>query len=167
MQKNVLKLLYCSTFYIAEHNIILNAKAKDFSAVSLGSAAFLKYVDTDVPTSALTCKIADDIVILKTNTQKEGDYMFYELEFRSRLARETKKVSKEVREKGLAEGRKEGRKEGLTEGWAKGKKRVVCDMISRLTAKGYSKQDVITTVTELTHFTAEEAIVLYDKLFVK
>ena len=91
----------------------------------------MKYVDTDVPTSALTCKIADDIVILKTNTQKEG------------------------------------RKEGLTEGWAKGKKRVVCDMISRLTAKGYSKQDVITTVTELTHFTAEEAIVLYDKLFVK
>lgn len=40
-------------------------------------------------------------------------------------------------------------------------------MISRLTAKGYSKQDVITTVTELTHFTAEEATVLYDKLFVK
>ena len=40
-------------------------------------------------------------------------------------------------------------------------------MISRLTAKGYSKQDVITTVTELNHFTAEEAIVLYDKLFVK
>lgn len=82
-----------------EHNIILNAKAKDFSAVSQGLAAFLKYVDTDVPTSALTCKIADDIVILKTNTQKEGDYMFYELEFRSRLARETKKVSKEARKK--------------------------------------------------------------------
>lgn len=158
-----------------EHNIILNAKAKDFSAVSQGLAAFLKYVDTDVPTSALTCKIADDIVILKTNTQKEGDYMFYELEFRSRLARETKKVSKEARKKGLAEGRKEGReqgivegrKEGLTEGWAKGEKRVVCDMISRLTAKGYSKQEVITAVTELTHFTAEEATVLYDKLFVK
>ncbi len=40
-------------------------------------------------------------------------------------------------------------------------------MISRLTAKGYSKQDVITAVTELTHFTVEEATVLYDKLFVK
>jgi|GEM_PF-6596793 len=61
----------------------------------------------------------------------------------------------------------EGRKEGLTEGWAKAEKRVVCDMISRLTAKGYSKQDVITAVTELTHFTVEEATVLYDKLFVK
>lgn len=40
-------------------------------------------------------------------------------------------------------------------------------MISCLTAKEYSKQEVITAVTELTHFTAEGATVLYDKLFVK
>ncbi|WP_304651864.1 hypothetical protein [uncultured Ligilactobacillus sp.] len=40
-------------------------------------------------------------------------------------------------------------------------------MLSRLTAKGYSKQEAITAVTELTHFTEEEVTVLYDKLFVK
>lgn len=158
-----------------EYNIILNAKAKDFSTISPELAAFLKYVATNIPTSAFTQKIADDIVILKNSALKGDKYMFYEIEFNAKLA----EAAKKARAKGIAEGRIEGRNEGRTEGRneglaegraegrTEGRETTICEMIEKLVAEGYTKEETLTAVTRLTSSTVEEAEGPYDKLFAK
>ena len=142
-----------------------------FSTISPELAAFLKYVATNIPTSAFTQKIADDIVILKNSALKEGKYMFYEIEFNAKLA----EAAKKARAKGIAEGRTEGRNEGLAEGWtegraeglAEGRETTIWEMIEKLVAEGYTKEETLTAITHLTSSTVEEAEGLYDKLFAK
>lgn len=130
-----------------------------FSTISPELAAFLKYVATNIPTSAFTQKIADDIVILKNSALKGEKYMFYEIEFNAKLA----EAAKKARAKGIAEGRTEGRAEGLAEG----RETTICEMIEKLVAEGYTKEETLTAVTHLTSSTVEEAEGLYDKLFAK
>lgn len=134
-----------------------------FSTISPELAAFLKYVATNIPTSAFTQKNADDIVILKNSALKGEKYMFYEIEFNAKLA----EAAKKARAKGIAEGRTEGRNEGLAEGRTEGRETTICEMIEKLVAEGYTKEETLTAVTHLTSSTVEEAEGLYDKLFAK
>lgn len=89
--------------------------------------------------------------------------MFYEIEFNAKLA----EAAKKARAKGIAEGRTEGRNEGLAEGRTEGRETTICEMIEKLVAEGYTKEETLTAVTHLTSSTVEEAEGLYDKLFAK
>lgn len=101
--------------------------------------------------------------------------MFYEIEFNAKLAEAAKKARAkgiaegrtEGRNEGLAEGRTEGRTEGRAEGLAEGRETTICEMIEKLVAEGYTKEETLTAVTHLTSSTVEEAEGLYDKLFAK
>ena len=97
--------------------------------------------------------------------------MFYEIEFNAKLA----EAAKKARAKGIAEGRTEGRNEGLAEGrtegraegLAEGRETTICEMIEKLVAEGYTKEETLTAVTHFPSATVEEAEGLYDKLFSK
>ncbi len=134
-----------------EHNIILNAKAKDFSNVSANLRAFLEFVDDGIPTDRFTEKIYKSVSELKRETGKKVSFMDYEQNL--------------LTERYYA--RKEGREEGREEGIQEGKERLIEKAIQKLINKGYHKEKVIEAVADFNDIEYDEVEKIYDKMFVK
>ncbi len=130
-----------------EHNVILNAKAKDFAGVSEKLKAFLEYVNSSLVTSDLTQRIETSIENLKKSVERKGSYMTYEQEM---LTREYY-------------ARKEGREEGREEG----KKNLLENFIKKLSKQGYDKEKVVENVADSTGVPKDEVSKVYDEIFVK
>ncbi len=129
------------------HNVILNAKAKDFAGVSEKLKAFLEYVNSSLVTSDLTQRIETSIENLKKSVERKGSYMTYEQEM---LTREYY-------------ARKEGREEGREEG----KKNLLENFIKKLSKQGYDKEKVVENVADSTGVPKDEVSKVYDEIFVK
>ena len=126
-----------------EHNVILNAKAKDFVGVSEKLKAFLEYVNSSLVTSDLTQRIETSVKNLKKSVERKGSYMTYEQEM---LTREYY-------------ARKEGREEG--------KKNLLENFIKKLSKQGYDKEKVVENVADSTGVPKDEVSKVYDEIFVK
>lgn len=131
------------TIDTGEHNVILNAKAKDFVGVSEKLKAFLEYVNSSLITSDLTQRIETSVENLKKSVERKGSYMTYEQEM---LTREYY-------------ARKEGREEG--------KKNLLENFIKKLSKQGYDKEKVVENVADSTGVPKDEVSKVYDEIFVK
>lgn len=131
------------TIDTGEHNVILNAKAKDFVGVSEKLKAFLEYVNSSLVTSDLTQRIETSVKNLKKSVERKGSYMTYEQEM---LTREYY-------------ARKEGREEG--------KKNLLENFIKKLSKQGYDKEKVVENVADSTGVPKDEVSKVYDEIFVK
>lgn len=131
------------TIDTGEHNVILNAKAKDFAGVSEKLKAFLEYVNSSLVTSDLTQRIETSVKNLKKSVERKGSYMTYEQEM---LTREYY-------------ARKEGREEG--------KKNLLENFIKKLSKQGYDKEKVVENVADSTGVPKDEVSKVYDEIFVK
>lgn len=122
-----------------EHNIVLNAKAEEFSDTSASLKAFLKFVNNGIPTDSFTEKIEKSIHELKSDTGKKVSFMDYE----QNLATERYYARKEEREKLLEKA------------------------IKKLINKGYNREKAIEAVADFNDIERDEVEKIYDKIFVK
>lgn len=134
-----------------EHNVILNAKAKEFVGVSEKLKAFLKYVNSSLVTNDLTQRIETSVKNLKKSVERKGSYMTYEQEMLTReyYARE--------------EGRKEGREEGREEG----KKGLLEKAIKKLSKQGHDKAKIVEMIASVNDVSKDEVNKIYDEIFIK
>lgn len=130
-----------------EHNVILNAKAKDFAGVSEKLKAFLEYVNSSLITSDLTQRIETSVENLKKSVERKGSYMTYEQEM---LTREYY-------------ARKEGREEGREEG----KKDLLEKSIKKLSKQGHDKAKIVEMISSVNDVSQDEVSKVYDEIFVK
>lgn len=130
-----------------EHNVILNAKAKDFAGVSEKLKAFLEYVNSSLVTSDLTQRIETSVKNLKKSVERKGSYMTYEQEM---LTREYY-------------ARKEGREEGREEG----KKDLLEKSIKKLSKQGHDKAKIVEMISSVNDVSQDEVSKVYDEIFVK
>lgn len=135
------------TIDTGEHNVILNAKAKDFAGVSEKLKAFLEYVNSSLITSDLTQRIETSVENLKKSVERKGSYMTYEQEM---LTREYY-------------ARKEGRKEGREEG----KKDLLEKSIKKLSKQGHDKAKIVEMISSVNDVSQDEVSKVYDEIFVK
>lgn len=135
------------TIDTGEHNVILNAKAKDFAGVSEKLKAFLEYVNSSLVTSDLTQRIETSVENLKKSVERKGSYMTYEQEM---LTREYY-------------ARKEGREEGREEG----KKDLLEKSIKKLSKQGHDKAKIVEMISSVNDVSQDEVSKVYDEIFVK
>lgn len=135
------------TIDTGEHNVILNAKAKDFAGVSEKLKAFLEYVNSSLITSNLTQRIETSVENLKKSVERKGSYMTYEQEM---LTREYY-------------ARKEGREEGREEG----KKDLLEKSIKKLSKQGHDKAKIVEMISSVNDVSQDEVSKVYDEIFVK
>lgn len=135
------------TIDTGEHNVILNAKAKDFAGVSEKLKAFLEYVNSSLITSDLTQRIETSVENLKKSVERKGSYMTYEQEM---LTREYY-------------ARKEGREEGREEG----KKDLLEKSIKKLSKQGHDKAKIVEMISSVNDVSQDEVSKVYDEIFVK
>ncbi len=126
-----------------EHNVILNAKAKDFAGVSEKLKAFLEYVNSSLVTSDLTQRIETSVKNLKKSVERKGSYMTYEQEM---LTREYY-------------ARKEGKEEG--------KKDLLEKAIKKLSKQGHDKAKIVEMISSVNDVSQDEVSKIYDEIFVK
>lgn len=126
-----------------EHNVILNAKAKDFAGVSEKLKAFLEYVNSSLVTSDLTQRIEISVKNLKKSVERKGSYMTYEQEM---LTREYY-------------ARKEGKEEG--------KKDLLEKAIKKLSKQGHDKAKIVEMISSVNDVSQDEVSKIYDEIFVK
>lgn len=126
-----------------EHNVILNAKAKEFAGVSEKLKAFLEYVNSSLVTSDLTQRIETSVEILKKSVERKENYMTYEQEM---LTREYY-------------ARKEGREEG--------KKDLLEKAIKKLSKHGHDKAKIVEMISSVNDVSQDEVSKVYDEIFVK
>ncbi|GAA2958387.1 hypothetical protein FC48_GL001800 [Ligilactobacillus murinus DSM 20452 = NBRC 14221] len=131
------------TIDTGEHNVILNAKAKDFAGVSEKLKAFLEYVNSSLITSDLTQRIETSVENLKKSVERKGSYMTYEQEM---LTREYY-------------ARKEGREEG--------KKDLLEKSIKKLSKQGHDKAKIVEMISSVNDVSQDEVSKVYDEIFVK
>lgn len=131
------------TIDTGEHNVILNAKAKDFVGVSEKLKAFLEYVNSSLVTSDLTQRIETSVKNLKKSVERKGSYMTYEQEM---LTREYY-------------ARKEGREEG--------KKDLLEKSIKKLSKQGHDKAKIVEMISSVNDVSQDEVSKVYDEIFVK
>lgn len=131
------------TIDTGEHNVILNAKAKDFAGVSEKLKAFLEYVNSSLVTSDLTQRIETSVKNLKKSVERKGSYMTYEQEM---LTREYY-------------ARKEGREEG--------KKDLLEKSIKKLSKQGHDKAKIVEMISSVNDVSQDEVSKVYDEIFVK
>lgn len=131
------------TIDTGEHNVILNAKAKDFAGVSEKLKAFLEYVNSSLITSDLTQRIETSVKNLKKSVERKGSYMTYEQEM---LTREYY-------------ARKEGREEG--------KKDLLEKSIKKLSKQGHDKAKIVEMISSVNDVSQDEVSKVYDEIFVK
>lgn len=131
------------TIDTGEHNVILNAKAKDFAGVSEKLKAFLEYVNSSLITSDLTQRIETSVENLKKSVERKGSYMTYEQEM---LTREYY-------------ARKEGREEG--------KKDLLEKSIKKLSKQGHDKAKIVEMISSVNDVSQDEVSKAYDEIFVK
>lgn len=135
------------TIDTGEHNVILNAKAKDFAGVSEKLKDFLEYVNSSLITSDLTQRIETSVENLKKSVERKGSYMTYEQEM---LTREYY-------------ARKEGREEGREEG----KKDLLEKSIKKLSKQGHDKAKIVEMISSVNDVSQDEVSKVYDEIFVK
>lgn len=131
------------TIDTGEHNVILNAKAKDFAGVSEKLKDFLEYVNSSLITSDLTQRIETSVENLKKSVERKGSYMTYEQEM---LTREYY-------------ARKEGREEG--------KKDLLEKSIKKLSKQGHDKAKIVEMISSVNDVSQDEVSKVYDEIFVK
>lgn len=131
------------TIDTGEHNVILNAKAKDFAGVSEKLKAFLEYVNSSLVTSDLTQRIETSVKNLKKSVERKGSYMTYEQEM---LTREYY-------------ARKEGKEEG--------KKDLLEKAIKKLSKQGHDKAKIVEMISSVNDVSQDEVSKIYDEIFVK
>ena len=131
------------TIDTGEHNVILNAKAKDFAGVSEKLKAFLEYVNSSLITSDLTQRIETSVENLKKSVERKGTYMTYEQEM---LTREYY-------------ARKEGREEG--------QKDLLEKSIKKLSKQGHDKAKIVEMISSVNDVSQDEVSKVYDEIFVK
>lgn len=126
-----------------EHNVILNAKAKEFAGVSEKLKAFLEYVNSSLVTNDLTQRIETSVENLKKSVERKGSYMTYEQEM---LTREYY-------------ARKEGREEG--------KKDLLEKAIKKLSKQGHDKEKIVEMIASVNDVSKDEVNKIYDEIFIK